>query len=152
MRLNGFPTRTTFLISSRQQSHNTQYNHFTSIPYIQGTSEKVRILNEAGVKVEMKPVRTNGQIFPSEDPHNLEEKSCVVYQVSCSDSNLVYIGQTKRDLKSRLAEHKLAIKNQEPEKSALCEHYMRFDRLIEWNNSKILITEAHYSKRLTSEA
>ena len=61
-------------------------------------------------------------------------------------------GQTKRDLKLRIAEHKLAIKTQEPEKSALCKHYMRFDHLIDWNNSKILKTEAHYSKRLTSEA
>ena len=59
--------------------------------------------------------------------------------------------KTKRDLKSRLAEHKLAIKNQEPEKSALCKHYMRFDHLIKWNNLKILKTEAHYSKRLNSE-
>ena len=42
LRFNEFPTRTTFLTSSRQQSHNTQYNHFTSIPYIQGTSEKVK--------------------------------------------------------------------------------------------------------------
>ena len=101
----------------------------------------------------MRPVRTIGQILPSpRDPHNPEEKSCVVYQVPCSDCNFVYIGQTKRDLKSRLAEHKLTIKNQEPEKSALCEHYMRFDHLIDWNNSKILKTEAHYSKRLTSEA
>ena len=128
--------------------------NISSIPYIQGTSEKVRrILNEAGVKVAMRPVRTIGQILPSpKDPHNPEEKSCVVYQVPCSDCNFVYIGQTKRDLKSRLAEHKLAIKIQEPEKSALCEHYMQLDHLIDWNNSKILKTEAHYSKRLTSEA
>ena len=70
----------------------------------------------------------------------------------CSDCTFVYIGQTKRDLKSRLAEHTLAIKNQEPEKSALCEHNMLFYHLIDWNNSKILKTEAHYSKRLTSEA
>ena len=53
---------------------------------------------------------------------------------------------------SGLAEHKLAIRNQEPEKSALCEHSMQFDHLIDWNNSKVLKTEAHYSKRLTSEA
>ena len=101
----------------------------------------------------MKPVRTIGQILPSpKNPHNPEEKSCVLYQVPCSYCNFVYIEQTKRDLKSRLADYKLAIKNQEPEKSALCEHYMRFDHLINWNNSKILKTEAHYSKRLTSEA
>ena len=139
--LTAFFTRTTFLTSSRQQSHNIQYIYSTSIPYIQGTSEKVkRILNEAGVKVAMRPVRTIGQILPSrKDPHNPEEKSCVVYQVPCSDCNFVYIGQTKRDLKSRLAEHKLATKNQEPKN-------MQFDHLTDWNNLKILRTKAHYSK------
>ena len=97
-------------------------------------------------QVSWQPVRTIGQILPSKDPYNPEEKSCVIYQVPCSDCNFVYIGQTKRDLKSRLAEHKLAIKSQESEKSALCEHYMRFDHIVDWNNSKILKTEAHYSK------
>ena len=136
MQLNGFPIRTTFLTSSRQQFQNTQYNHFTFIPYIQGTSEKVRILNEAGVKVAMRPARTIGQILPCpKNPHNPEEKSCVVYQVPCSDCNFVYIEQTKRDLKSHLAKHKLAIKNQEQQKYAFCERYMRFDHLINWNNS-----------------
>ena len=38
------------------------------------------------------------------------------------------------------------------EKSALCEHSVQFDHLIDWNSSKVLKTEAHYSKRLTSEA
>ena len=101
----------------------------------------------------MRPVHTIGQILPSpKNPCNPKEKSCVVYLMPFSDSNFIYIGQTKRDLKSRLAEYKLAIKNQEVEKSALCEHYMQFDHLINWNNSKILKTDAHYSKRLTSEA
>ena len=85
------------------------------------------------------------------NPLTLEEKSCLVYQVSCFDCYFVYFGQTKRDLKSRLAEHKLAINNQEPEKSALCEHSMQFDHLINWNNSKVLKTEAHYSETLASE-
>ena len=154
LRLNGFPTRTTFLTSRQPRSQNTRYNHFTSIPYIQGTSEKIRrVLNEAGVKVAIKPIHTIGRILPSpKDPLTLEEKSCLVYQVPCFDCDFVYIGQTKRDLKSRIAEHKLAIRNQEPEKSALCEHSIQFDHLIDWNNSRVLKTEAHYSKRLTSEA
>ena len=74
------------------------------------------------MKVAMKPIHTIGRILPSpNDPLTLEEKSCLVYQVPCFDCDFVYIGQTKRDLKSRLAEHKLAIRNQEPEKSALCD-------------------------------
>ena len=48
---------------------------------------------------------------------------------------------------SRLAKHKLAIKNQEQEKYILFEHYMRFNYLIDWDNSKILKTEARDSKR-----
>ena len=82
----------------------------------------------------------------------LKKKIRLVYQVPCFDCDFVYIGQTKRDLKLRLAEHKLAIRNQEPEKSALCEHSVQFDHLVDWNNSKVLKTEAHYSKRLSSEA
>ena len=101
----------------------------------------------------MKPVCTIGQILPSpKDSLSLEEKSCLVYQVPYFDCDFVYIGQTKRDLKSRLAEHKLAIKNQEPEKSALCGHSIQLDHFIDWNNSKVLKTEAQYSKRLTFEA
>ena len=50
-----------------------------------------------------------GQILPSpKDPLILEEKSCLVYEVPCFDFDFVYIRQTKQDLKSRLAEHKLA--------------------------------------------
>jgi len=56
-------------------------------------------------------------------PQTCEEKSCIVYQVPCSDCEFVYIGQTKRDLKSRLAEHKRAIKFQRPEQSALVNMY-----------------------------
>ena len=101
----------------------------------------------------MKLIHTIGRILPlPKDPLTLEEKNCLVYQGPCFDCELVYIGQTKRDLKSRLAEHNLSIRNQEPEKSALWEHSIQFDDLKDWNNSKILRTEAHYSKRLTSEA
>ena len=83
----------------------------------------------------MATVLTIGQVLSSKDPHIPEEKSCIVYQVLCSDCNFVYIRQ--------LAEHKLAIKNQEPEKSALCEHYVQFGHLVDWINLKILKTEAH---------
>ena len=61
---------------------------------------------------------------------------------------LVHIGQTKRDLKSRIKEHQRAIKFQRPEKSALCQHFMENDLLIDWSEVKILKVEHDYSKRL----
>ena len=60
----------------------------------------------------------------------------------------VYNGQTKRDLKSRLSEHKRAIKYQRPEKSALCEHSITSDHIINWNEATILSTEKDCTKRL----
>ena len=76
MRLNRFPTKSTFLTFERPRSQNIQYNHFTSIPYIQDTSEKVRrVLNEAVVIIVMKPVHTICGILPSpKDPLTLEKK------------------------------------------------------------------------------
>ena len=56
-----------------------------------------RVLNEAGVKVAMKPIHTFCRILPSpKDPLlTLEEKSYLVYQVPCFNCGFVYIGQTK---------------------------------------------------------
>ena len=121
---------------------------------MQGTSEKIRrVLNEAGVGVAMRPVKTIRHILPSpKDPYTAEDKSCVVYQIPCSDCDYVYIGQTKRGLKSRLADHRRATSQLRPELSALCEHAMDFNHTIDWEKSEILKVENNYSKRLISEA
>ena len=111
------------------------------LPYGQGTSERIgRILNEAGVKVAMKPVKTISNILTSpKDPIAEHEKSRLVFEIPCADCEFVYVGQTKRDLKSRVAEHKRSVKNAEPEKSALCEHLMWFDHRINWEKSTVKI-------------
>ena len=44
----------------------------------------------------------------------------------------------KRDLKSPLSEHKRAIKYQRPQKSALYEHSITLDYLIDWSEATIL--------------
>ena len=72
----------------------------------------------------------------------------MVYQVPCLDCSFIYIGQTKRDLKFRLDEHKRAIKNQRPDLSALCEHSITKDHIISWTEAKILELETDYRKRL----
>ena len=49
-------------------------------------------------------------------------------------------------------EHQRAIQNQQPEKSALCEHSMIHDHRIAWQEAQILKTELDYSKRLFAES
>ena len=155
LQLNGFPLRHSYPIPKVKQQNTTQHlTHFTSIPYAQGTSERIgRILNEAGVKVAMKPVKTIGNILTSpKDPIAEHEKSRLVYKIPCADCEFVYVEQTKRDIKSRIAEHTIAIKNSEPEKSALCEHLRLFDHHINWEESTVLQYVNSYRRRLIAES
>ena len=89
------------------------FEFFTLIPYIQGVSDKIeRVLNKVGVEVATKLHLTSRKLlFSLKDPLDNNKNSCLVYQVPCRDCSFVYIEQTKRDLKSRLDEHKRAIKN-----------------------------------------
>ena len=154
LRTNGYPCKYTYPPKPRSQRELPTFTKFTSLPYIQGTTEKFRrIINEVGVKVAMKPIRTIGQYLPSpKDPITTNEITCVVYEVPCKDCDFVYVGQTKQYLNSGLKEHQRAIKQQKPENSALCEHVISFDHVINWANSRILKTESYFSKRLTVES
>ena len=100
----------------------------------------------------MRPFVTIGKSLPSlKDPLDVNEITGIIYQVLCHDCPFVYICQSERDLKSRLSEHNRAIKYQQPEKSALCEHSINLDHIIEWNEATILSTEKDCTKRLFTE-
>ena len=156
--LNGFPARFThpFSKSKTDKPASTQltFSGFTTLPYIKGVSDKIkRILLETGVQVAFKPFLTIGRFLPSlKDEINHNEKSNLVYEVPCQNCPFVYIGQIKRDLKSRIREYQRAIKFQQPEKSALCQHSMENDHIIDWSKVKILKVEHDYSKRLFPES
>ena len=106
-----------------------------------------------GVKVAMRPFVTIGKFLPSpKDPLDVNEITGIIYQVACHDCLFVYIGQTKRDLKSWLSEYKRAIKYQWPEKSALCEHSITLDHIIDWNEATILSTEKDCTKCVFAES
>ena len=58
---------------------------------------------------------------------------------------------TKRNLNTRIAEHKRAVKNQELKKSALCDHLMLCDHCINWNGAGVLKYAENYYDRLTAK-
>ena len=62
---------------------------------------------------------------------------------------LYTLEKTKRDLKPSLDEHKIAIKKQRPNLSALCEHSITKDHIISWTAAKILELEIDCRKRLS---
>ena len=143
MSLNGFPTKfSRYKKACKHASPDSQhfFSAFTTLPYIQGVSEKIqRVLNSVGVKVALKPLLTIGRYHLSlKDTLLTSEKYCLIYKIPYNDCEFGYIGQTKRDLKTRILEHQRAIRNQQPEKSALCEHSMIHDHRIAWEEAQIL--------------
>ena len=52
------------------------------------------------------------------------ENKLGVYQIDCNDCDKTYIGQTKRNLKTRIKEHFRNIKYKHVEKSAVATHHL----------------------------
>ena len=125
--LNGFSR--TYLLKENSRSHRSDGSEtktvaFIVLPYVCGVSEKIqRLLYELNTKVALKPLytRTIANFVPiPNDSVQKDKLSGFIYQVFCADCNLIYIGQTKRSLKSRLMKHKRCIKFQRSDQSALC--------------------------------
>ena len=57
------------------------------------------------------------------------------------------MGETKRELKTRINEHR---KHNNPE-AVVYQHITNFSREFDWNNVKIIDYESNYKKRLISE-
>ena len=84
-----------------------------TLPYISGLSEAVsRILTQLDIKVVFWPLSTvcHMLVYPK-DPVPLNQQKGVVCSITCSRCAKVYIEQTGRTLRHRLAEHRRALKN-----------------------------------------
>lgn len=67
----------------------------------------------------------------------LDEQSGI-YQIPCQDCPSVYIGQTRRKLKTRLKEHKNAVDNKKPNDSAVAAHTTTSNHSIDWEGAKLI--------------
>ena len=142
--LNGYPRK--YFCGQRKITERSfpirSFKSFALIPYIQGVSDTIqRVLNEVGVKAAMKPHLTKKFLPSLKDPLDKTENSCLVCQVPCRDCSFVYIGQTKRDLKPRLDEHKRAKKDQRLDLLAHCEHSIIMDHIYLLDRSQNSRTE-----------
>lgn len=78
------------------------------LPYVKGVSELMdRIFRKHNIATAMKPHRTiRSVLVHPKDKIKLENKSEIVYSIPCKHCDKVYIGETSRNFKYRLEEHK----------------------------------------------
>ena len=125
-----------------------------SLPYVAGISEQIgSVLNHFNLKSAFKPCNKIKDFFKL-PKDNVEKESIrgIVYSIPCADCDKVYVGQTGNSFKTRIGQHRSALRLLHPEKSALAEHSILHKHQIGWDNAKVLEKESNYNKRLFLEA
>jgi len=65
-------------------------------------------------------------------------KNNVVYKISCKNCEATYVGQTKRQLLTRLKEHKNNSRLDQSKHSVITEHSIKYNHSFDWDNIKIM--------------
>ena len=74
-----------------------------------------------------------------------EDKNNAVYQLSCKNSEAVYVGETKRTLNIRAEEHITAIKSVS-KRSHTAEHCWKYNYDFDWVHKKVLDFEKNWKQ------
>ena len=123
------------------------------ISYVAGLSEDIRRICR---RFNIKEIFRSGQTLRSmltrvKDTLPLDKQSNVVYQIPCS-CGMVYIGETKRRLETRLKEHRDACKKGFMEKSAIAEHAWTHHYPINWDEMRVMAHARGQGELLLKEA
>ena len=86
------------------------------------------------------------------DPVPSDMKANVVYNIPCQVCPKSYIGQTSRTLKTRLGEHKAAVKKAQCETSAVAEHVWKKQHQMDWGNVTVITHESNQQKQCFLES
>ena len=74
-----------------------------------------------------------------------------VYKIKCSDCQASYIGETGRNLNTRLTEHKRATRNGDAN-NHIAVHHQLTNHNIDWDSAQCLTYSTNYFQRLTLES
>ena len=129
-------------------------NGFVVLLYVRGISERIgRILRQQQFKVVYKTKITINSLFPLPKEQNDADRpqSGIVYKISCTNCDFVYYGQTERQLKSRIAEHKKAFSLCDHNSKVAC-HVHENNHQMDFSDVKVVGHEANFQERLFLEA
>ncbi|KYM96993.1 hypothetical protein ALC62_12327, partial [Cyphomyrmex costatus] len=126
---------------------------FFCVPYHNKVSEKFKGIFgvDSEIKIAYKPINSLNQIIKlGKDKLDKFNNTNVVYKIDCLNCDCSYVGQTKRNLKTRIKEHKADLKKLQ-NKSVVSKHQIEYNHTMDWDNVHILDNEPSYIKRSISE-
>jgi len=141
--------------NSKKPQQNVEENvrKILLLPYIRSISEEINLSIDKNIYITGYRIlnKLTGFIKRHKDANDFEVNNNIVYKISCNNCNASYVGQTKRQLKTRINEHVKNIKFDESKHSVITKHMLDNDHIFDWKNVKILDYESNYFKRLISE-
>ncbi len=137
------------------------------LPYVSGVSEKMaRIYKKRGIITAMKPHTTLKSLLVH--PKDKTDPKEGVYTIDCKGCDKKYVGETKRKLKVRVKEHqtetekvsKRVVYTRDQKRqsqsemwgSALTDHSVKENHIIDWESAKIIEKEREDLARGIKEA
>ncbi|CAH3145583.1 unnamed protein product, partial [Porites evermanni] len=85
------------------------------------------------------------------DKDKPEDRQGAVCKIKCCDCQASYIGETGRNLSTRLTEHKRATRNGEVN-NHIAEHHLQRKHQIKWDSATCITYSTDYYQRLTLES
>ena len=146
-----FVRRNTHSNTDTQTNVNSGPVTTATVPYIRGTSETIAlILQPYNIRVAHKPITTLRRLLTNvKDKDKPEDRQGAVYKIKCCDCQASYIGETGRNLSTRLTEHKRATRNGDVN-NHIAEHHLQTKHQIDWDSAITYSTDYH--QRLTLES
>jgi len=134
-------------------NNNSDSGSFFTIPYIPNFSEKFNnVTRPLDVRISYQSLnKLNKIIKVHKDPLPGSSQSNVVYKINCRDCDASYVGQTGRQLSTRVKEHKNHMVRNNPNRSVITEHRLSYGHDFDWESVEVLDHEPFYHKRLISE-
>jgi len=142
-------------VHTKKHDHNPHENDkkMLVLPYITNISERIKSSIDSNKYITGYRVlnKLTGYIKRHKDYNKHDTKNNIVYKIFCNNCNASYVGQTKRQLKTRINEHEKNVRFDESKHSVITKHMTEMNHTFNWQEVKIMDYEKNYFKRLISE-
>ena len=146
-------TRNTYRTEPNETNTNLTPTTTVTIPYIKGTSEIIaRILQPYNIRVAHRPITTLRKLLTNvKDKDQPRDRQGAVYKIKCCDCQATYIGETGRNLNTRLTEHRRATRNGDINNN-IAEHHLQTNHRIDWDSATCVTYNTNYYQQIVLES
>ena len=118
------------------------------LPYVQGLRERIeRACRKLDVRAVFKSSKTlRGHLCRVEGKQPLDRTKGVFYNIPCTCGR-EYLGETGRNLRVRIGEHKYAIQRGNMS-NAIAVHVHETEHPIDWDSARVIEREKHFACRI----